>query len=92
MVAAINSLNDLKDKEMPVALAYKIVTSINKLMEKYTIYEQTLNGLKTDKEKLELFDLITEIEITPFLMSEFSDANIKLTPAQMFGIQVLIDE
>lgn len=91
MVQAINALNDIRDIEMPVTLAYKIVNTINKLLEKNSVYEQTLSGLKTEEEKMELFNLIIEVDITPFLLSEFTDADVKLTPLQMFGIKVLID-
>lgn len=91
MISAINALNDIRDKEMPVALAYKMVNAVNKLLEKNSVYEETLSVLNTDKEREELLNLIVEVDIAPFLMSEFTEANLKLTPLQMFGLQVLID-
>lgn len=91
IIQAIDALNELKDKEMPVELAYKVIEMNETLMEKYTIYLKTLETLKTDKEKMELFNLKTEIIVTPFFMSEFKDAEIKLTPMQAFGLKAVTD-
>lgn len=91
IINAINALNSLQEKELPILITYKVIDNFEKLMQAYNSYFKTLDKAKTDKEIKELLEIEKEIKLEKFSKQELIESGITLTPVQLVGLKRLID-
>lgn len=100
IINALDAMSLLKDRELPVELAFKVFDNHKKLMEAYEPYIKTMNKTQeqykdnNDKfleEANKLINIEREIEVKKFTREELLNSEVKLTPAELAGLEVLID-
>lgn len=100
IIRAIDALDALSDKEMPIELTFKVVRNVDALMNRYNVYTRTLETLKSryregtpqfESEVKKLLDCEVAVDTEPFTREEFTDADVRITPLELMGLKVLID-
>lgn len=93
IISLLNGLMEIEDRQMPVALAYKINCNNQALTEKYRVYLKTLQPIKEDKEKVkELLKLETEVDLRLISLKELEEASLTLTPLTLQNLLPMLTE
>lgn len=90
IINALNALDSLSQKELPILLTYQILEIHDYLMELYKVYSKALSKAKNDDEIKELLNIEKEISIPMLNKQDLIDADVTLTPVQLAGIRRLI--
>lgn len=100
VIQAIDVLNELSDKEMPVEITFKVINTLEQLFSFYRPYLKSLEKLKEqfdegselEGEVKKLLDITVEGAIPPFTKNELIESGIELTPSQLVRLKPLIVE
>lgn len=91
IITTFNALDSLGETEMPIAMTYKVVNNIDKLLHAYQVFERARQKAKNEDEINELLEIESEIDIETISRAELFEAGIKLKPVQLVGIKRIID-
>lgn len=91
IINALNALEEIKDKEFPILITYKIIANTEKLFNAYSPYDKARQKAKNDADLAALLCECQEVEIEKINKQELVDCAVTFTPTQLLSLKGIID-